>query len=50
MQDVLSSHPVTIALALIAAVVWWMGNTRRSKVLQILGILLTVAAMIAYLF
>lgn len=48
--DVLTAHPVTIALAVISAVVWTMGNRNQDKRLVIAGIVLSLAAIAAFVF
>ena len=48
--DFLTAHPVTIALAAISAVIWTMGNRKDDKRLVIAGILLSLAAVAAFVF
>ena len=43
-----AAHPWVITLALIALVVWWIGNYIKRKLLVIIGILFTVAALAAF--
>ncbi len=47
-MDFLSAHPVTIALAIVSAVVWTAGNRNQNKRFVLIGILLSVAAIAAF--
>ena len=47
-MDFLSAHPVTIALAIVSAVVWTAGNRNQNKRFVLIGILLAVAAIAAF--
>ena len=47
-MDVLTAHPITIALAVISAVVWSAGNRNQKKSLVIAGIVLSLAAIVAF--
>lgn len=44
----LSSRPVTVCLALVAAVVWAAGNRNKNRTLVGVGIALTAAAAVTY--
>lgn len=48
-MDVLTAHPVTIALAAISAVLWSIGNRNQDKRLVIVGVVLSVAAIAAFI-
>lgn len=49
-MEFLSAHPITIALAVISAVIWSAGNREQNKKYVWIGIALSVAAMIAFAF
>ena len=49
-MDFLSAHPVTIALAVISAVIWTAGNRRRDKRLILGGLAFSLAAIAAFVF
>ncbi len=49
-MDFFSVHPITIALALISCVVWTAGRSYRKKIFIIFGVLLSVAAIVAFAF
>ncbi len=49
-MDFFSVHPITISLALISCVVWTAGRYYRKKLFIILGVLLSVAAIVAFAF
>ena len=47
-MDFLSAHPITIALALISAVIWTAGNRSRDKRLILAGLALSLAAIVTF--
>ena len=47
-MDFLSAHPITICLAVISAVIWSAGNRSQNKTQVLIGIVLSVAAIIAF--
>ncbi len=49
-MDFLSAHPITITLAVISAVIWTIGNRSRDKRFVIAGAVLSVAAIVAFIF
>ncbi len=49
-MDFLSAHPITIALAVISAVIWSAGNRNQDRRYVWIGIALSVAAMVAFAF
>ena len=49
-MDFLSAHPITIALAVVSAVVWTAGNRNQDKRLVIAGLVLSIAAIVAFVF
>ncbi|MDD7772468.1 MAG: hypothetical protein ACI3VX_00775 [Faecousia sp.] len=48
LSNALTEHPVTIALALVAVIVWTMGNYLKKKFLIYIGIGLTVLAVLTF--
>ena len=49
-MDFLSAHPLTIALAAISAVIWTVGNRNQDKRFVIAGVVLSLAAIAAFVF
>ncbi len=47
-MEIFQAHPIALILALIATVIWTMGNYQKNKVYVIIGIVLTVAAVVAF--
>ena len=47
-MDALRSHPITLTLALIALVIWTLGNYRKQRVLVIIGMILSGAALVTF--
>ncbi|MBO4419971.1 MAG: hypothetical protein J5789_09145 [Oscillospiraceae bacterium] len=47
-MDFLSSHPVTIALALVSLFVWTSGNRSKNKKLVFIGIGISVVATVTF--
>lgn len=47
-MDVLSAHPITIALAVVSAVIWTAGNRSQNKKLVFIGLGLSLAAIAAF--
>ena len=47
-MNIFSDHPITIFLALISCVVWTAGRYFSKKILILFGVLLSVAAIVAF--
>lgn len=47
-MDFLSAHPITICLAIISAVIWTAGNRSRNKIQVLIGLVLSIAAIVTF--
>lgn len=49
-MEFFTAHPITISLALISCVVWTAGRYYTKKILIVFGVILSVAAIVAFAF
>lgn len=47
-MNALRAHPITLTLAIIALVVWTLGNYRKQRLLVIIGMILSAAALVMF--
>ena len=47
-MDFITAHPITLCLAIVSAVVWTAGNRSQNKSQVLIGIVLSLAAIAAF--